>query len=102
MCCFGCSKCCLNCSSTCINCGMKIEGIEKLDVEANWTDDKNDMDENGENRINERKEKIPKNPNSNLKTLASMAEPLVEPVKTIGGALGKAGFTLGDSLLVNK
>ena len=73
---------------------MKIEGIEKLDVEANWTDDKNDMDENGENRINERKEKIPKNINSNLKTLASMTEPLVEPVKKNGGALGKGDLKI--------
>ena len=81
---------------------MKIEGIKKLDVEANRSDDKNDMDENGENRINERKEKTPTNINSNLKKLASMAEPIVEPAKTIGGAIGKGGFKLADSLLVNK
>ena len=78
---------------------MKIEGINNLDVEANRSEDKNDKDENGQNRINESEEKTPKNLNSNLKKLASMAEPIFEPVKTIGGALGQGGFKLADSLL---
>ena len=63
---------------------------------------KNYMDENEQNKINEREEKAPKDTNSNLKTLAIMTEPTVEPVKKIGGALGKGSLKLADSLLVNK
>ena len=100
--CFGCSRCCLNCSSTCVKCGMKWEGIKQTDVEANRIDERNDIEENVRNEITEKGEKMPKNINSNLKTLASMAEPMVEPVKNIGGALGKGGLKLADSLLVNK
>ena len=81
---------------------MKIEGNNQIDVEANNIDDRKDIEENERNEINEKGEKIPKNINSNLKTLAFMAEPLVEPVKKIGGALGKGGLKLADNLLLNK
>ena len=100
--CFGCSSLCMNCSRTCLNCGMKIEGINPIDVEANRNDDRKDMEENVQNEITEKGEKMPKNVNSDLKKLAVMAEPLVEPVKKIGGAIGKGGFKLVDGLLVNK
>ena len=65
-------------------------------------DDRKDMEENVQNEITEKGDKIPKNVNSDLKKLAVMAEPLVEPVKKIGEVLGKGGYKLVDGLLVNK
>ena len=73
---------------------MEIELNDQMDVQANKNCGKNDRDKNDQNWINEREEKIPKNINSNLKTLASMTEPLVEPVKKNGGALAKGDLKI--------
>ena len=39
---------------------MKWEGIKQTDVEANRTDDRNDIEENVRNEITEKGEKMPK------------------------------------------
>ena len=53
---------------------MEIELNDQIDVQANRRDERNDIDENVQNKINERGEKRPKNVDSNLTKLAFLAE----------------------------
>ena len=85
--CFKCANQCLTCSENCFTCALKIEGRHDNDLEANRNDQ--------EIEKNDKEEKNPKNPNSCLKTLASMAG----DAKNIGETVGKNSLKLADAVM---